>query len=80
MRSAPCAIDHVGHSGAQLLQRVGRKVQRPLRAHLVRAHDLVIECLHLLHQARLIKRAAIRDDAHRLRHLQRRHLDIPLTD
>jgi hypothetical protein len=41
---------------------------------------LVIECLHLLNQPRLIQCAAICYDAHRLGHLQRRDLRVSLAD
>ena len=46
----------------------------------IRGHDFVIECLHLLDEARLIKRAAVRDDPHGLGHLQRRDLRVALAD
>ena len=47
---------------------------------LVGGDNLVIEGLHLLNQSCLIERSAVGDDAHGLRHLQRRDLDVALTD
>ena len=41
---------------------------------------MVVERLHLLHEARLKKGAAVGHDGHGLRHLQRRDLGVPLTD
>ena len=69
MRGAACAIDDVDHSGAHLLQRLRREVERSFGAHLICGHDLVIEGLDLLNQPCLIERSAVRDNAHGLRHL-----------
>ena len=62
MRGAAAAIHHVDHSGAHLLQRLWRQIERSFGAHLIGGDDLVIECLHLLHEPCLIKRSAVGDD------------------
>ena len=57
-----------------------REVDVSFGAHLIRGDDLIIESLHLLNQSCLIECSAVGDDAHCLRHLQRRHLNVPLAD
>ena len=80
MRGAAGSINNIDHSGAHLVHRLGREAQCSFRAHLVRTHDLVIKCLHLLNQSCLIERSSIGDDAHGLSHLQWSDLRVSLAD
>src|SRR5438046_4534762 len=80
MRSAARTIYDVNQAGVQLVQSPGREIERPLGAHLVRGDKLVIKCLHLLDETRLIKRAAVCNNPDCLRHLQGSDLDVALAD
>ena len=80
MACATSAVDGVDHSSAQFIQGPRRKLECLLGPHLVGRDNLVVERLHLLHETRLIKCAAICHDRHGLRHLQRRDLRVPLPD
>ena len=80
MSGAVRAVDHFNHSRANFLYRFRGNTERAFFAQLIRRDDFVIERLHLAHEPRLIKSAAVRDDGHGLRHLQRRDLDVALTD
>ena len=60
--------------------RLRGSIERFFRPHLIGGDDFVIERLHLLHEARLIKRPAVRHDRHRLRHLQWRDQEVALAD
>src|SRR5438093_11903816 len=44
MRGATCTIHNINHSGAQLVQRLGREIECAFGAHLVRGRNLAIEC------------------------------------
>ena len=74
------SVDHFNHSRANFLHRFRGNTERAFFAQLIRRDNFVIERLDLTDEARLIKSAAVRDDGHGLRHLQRRDLDVALTD
>src|SRR5207249_4030175 len=57
-----------------------RNIERTFFTQLVSSHDFVIDRLDLTDEPRLIKSAAVGDNRHRLRHLQRCRLRVPLTD
>src|SRR5437588_7641487 len=66
MRSAAGAINNIDHSAAHVVDRLGREAQCSFRAHLVRAHDLVIKRLHVLNLSCRLERSSIGDDSHGL--------------
>ena len=80
MCSAAGAIHDVDHSRVQFVQCLGGEIECLFRTDGIGSNNFVIECLHLLDESRLIKRAAVRHDPHGLGHLQWGNLRVALAD